>query len=434
MKINQTKNQSNSMRVLWFSNTPSMAAAKVSKNTAGGSWIESLEKEFGNFQEIELGIAFKKPVTQADEIKIEGSNTRYFMVPQYPQNKFRLWLNRCFSRPFSKKSLPHYLKVVEDFEPDVILFFGSEFDYPLIIPKINIPSIIWFQGNLTVYNEMYENGIQIRNTFKFETLKRILKCYTIYHDYQLFKRRVAREKEIFSIAENFIGRTSWDKRVVSIMAPQANYYHSEEALREPFWNHQWTVHQGRKKFVVTTVIRGLLYKGLETIFKSALLLEEALDDEFEWNVIGISEGSAYVKSAKKAAHYNSKNTTVKLLGSKFGNDLVQQLIKADVYVHPSHIENSSNAIQEAMLLGMPVVATNVGGTPSLFEDTKEGILVQSKDPYAMAGALLELHDNPDKAKEMGKNARLFGLERNNNQKICQNLIEIFDKVIKNRKE
>ncbi len=422
------------MRILWFSNTPSLAATKVSKNTHGGSWIESLEKELTTFPDIELAIAFKKPVQRSEEIKVEGSNTRYFMVPQYPMSKIEQWSNRCFARPFSKKSLPHYLKVVETFKPDVILFFGTEFDYPLIIPALHVPSIIWFQGNLTVYNEMYENGIRIRKTLYFESIKRFLKCYTLYHEYQLFLRRVEREKEIFSLAKNFIGRTAWDKRVVRIMAPQANYFHNEEALRESFWKHQWVEHENREKYIVTTVIRGLLYKGLETIYKTAMLLEDTLKEDFEWHVIGISEGSTYVKAARREAKYEKTRTTVKLLGPKFGDELVQQLLKANVYVHPSHIENSSNAIQEAMLLGMPVVATNVGGTQNLFMDNIEGLLVQSKDPFAMAGAILEVLESPEKSKEMGRNARLLGLKRNDNKEICKALMKTFELVIKQNKE
>ncbi len=417
------------MRILWFSNTPSLAAKKVSKNTAGGSWIESLEKELSSFSEIDLAIAFKRMVADVEEIEIEDSKTRYFMVPQYPNSKISKWTSRCFANLHTEKSLPHYLQVVDDFKPDLILFFGTEFDYPMIIPHIKIPSIIWFQGNLTVYNEMYENGVRLKKAFSFETLKRILKCSTVYHEYRLFYKRVQREKQIFKFAENFIGRTAWDKRVVRTMAPQANYYHSEEALRAPFWNHQWTAHSNREKFIVTTVIRGLLYKGLETVYRTSALLEDALGDDFEWQVIGISEGTTYVSAARNVAGYSKKRNGVKLLGSKFGEDLVQQLLNANVYVHPSHIENSSNAVQEAMLLGMPVIATNVGGTPSLFNDGTEGILVQSKDPYAMAGAILELIESPDLANTMGEEARKLGLIRNNNKKICTDLIHTFHQVI-----
>lgn len=422
------------MRILWFSNTPSLASAKVSKNTNGGSWIESLEKELTKFPEIELGIAFKKPVKIPSEIRIEGSNTRYFVVPQYPTYSLNQWSDRLFSRPLSKKSLPHYFKVVEEFSPDIILFFGTEFDYPLIIPELNVPSIIWFQGNLTVYNEMYEKGIRIRKTFYSESLKRFLKCHTMYHEYQSFLKRVKQEKEIFSFAQNFIGRTDWDQRLVSVMAPHANYFHNEEALRECFWKHQWSKNSNRNKYVVTTVIRGLLYKGLETVYKAAILLEKILENNFEWHVIGISEGTTYARAARKEAKYLKANSSVKLLGAKFGDELVKHLLISDIYVHPSHIENSSNAVQEAMLLGMPVIATNVGGTQSLLTDGKEGLLVQSKDPYDLAGAILDFLECPDKAKEFGRNARLRALERNDNRKICEDLITTFNEVIKQNSE
>jgi len=61
-------------------------------------------------------------------------------------------------------------------------------------------------------------------------------------------------------------------------------------------------------------------------------------------------------------------------------------------------------------------------------------LVQSKDPFAMAGAILELLESPEKSKELGHNAHLLGLERNDNKKICKELIEAFNKVIKHYKE
>lgn len=165
-----------------------------------------------------------------------------------------------------------------------------------------------------------------------------------------------------------------------------------------------------------------------------MLLESVLEKDFEWHVIGISEGTAYVKAARRVAKYEKTRSAVKLLGPKFDDDLVQQVLKANVYVHPSHIENSSNAIQEAMLLGMPVVATNVGGTQSLITDKKEGLLVQSNDPYAMAGAILELFRSPEKSKDMGNNARSLALKRNENKKICEDLIETFRNVIKQYKE
>ena len=47
------------MKVLWFTNTPSLGAAYLNENTIGGGWIESLEREITETPNFELGIVFK---------------------------------------------------------------------------------------------------------------------------------------------------------------------------------------------------------------------------------------------------------------------------------------------------------------------------------------------------------------------------------------
>ncbi len=417
------------MRVLWFSNRPPVGV-QLSKKTVGGSWIESLEDELmtNSNLHIELGIVYSQLAKESTEIRSENFSTRYFMVPRDPYGKMRRWVSRFFAGPLSERPLQKYLAIVDDFKPDVILFFGTESDFPLIIPQLKIPSIIWFQGNLNIYQRMFESGIQLRKTLRYETLKDMLMGDTLIHNYLLFKRKVTREKRIFSIAENFIGRTTWDRRVVSVMSPQANYYHCDETMRQIFWEKQWIQWQNRDKFIITTTIRGNLYKGLETVFEACDLLADRLEQQLEWRIIGIAKDTVYVKAARKKANFPRSRTTVKLLGSKSGPELVQELLNADIYVHPSHIENSPNGVQEAMLLGMPVIATNVGGTPSMLTDGMEGLLVQNKDPFALAGAILELYRFPNNAKMMGKNARKLGLLRNDNNKICSDLLDIFDQL------
>ena len=83
-----------------------------------------------------------------------------------------------------------------------------------------------------------------------------------------------------------------------------------------------------------------------------------------------------------------------------------------------------------MLLGMPVVATNVGGTPSLLKDEEEGLLVQSGDSYATAGAVLEILRNQEWAAQMGEKARARGLKRNDRDAICDRVLEIYKDILK----
>ncbi|MFC2149023.1 hypothetical protein ACFLR9_10710, partial [Bacteroidota bacterium] len=169
------------MRVLWFSNTPSLAAKFTKNIEVGSSWVESLEFEMMVHSKIELGIVFKELVKAPKEIWSEDSNTTYFMVPRHPFHKFNRWISRITARRPSQKPLQDYLRIVNDFKPDIVLFFGTESDFPLIIPKLSMPSIIWFQGNLTVYKRMYENGIPVNKTLIHERIQDIIMGNTLVH-------------------------------------------------------------------------------------------------------------------------------------------------------------------------------------------------------------------------------------------------------------
>jgi len=68
----------------------------------------------------------------------------------------------------------------------------------------------------------------------------------------------------------------------------------------------------------------------------------------------------------------------------YRSDVAQILSHAAVSVLPSHSEGLSNTLLESMAAGVPIVATNVGGTPELIEDGVNGILVPPHSPEQLA--------------------------------------------------
>ena len=144
---------------------------------------------------------------------------------------------------------------------------------------------------------------------------------------------------------------------------------------------------------------------------------------------GIPTDDGIVKIIERKMGKFFRDYNIILSGKLQVEELVKNELLADIFIHPSHIDNSPNSVCEAMLLGMPVITTSSGGTGSLLVDKKEGILIQDGDPYSMSGAIIELIKNPEYATELGQNARKRAMERNDPNTIVKNIIQIYSHIL-----
>lgn len=97
----------------------------------------------------------------------------------------------------------------------------------------------------------------------------------------------------------------------------------------------------------------------------------------------------------------SLHRNVSFLGSQ--KDIAPIVSKWDIFVLPSISETFGIVILEAMALGLPVVATKVGGIPDIIDDGKNGLLVQSKDSITLCKAIEKILDHPALAAELKRN-------------------------------
>ena len=97
---------------------------------------------------------------------------------------------------------------------------------------------------------------------------------------------------------------------------------------------------------------------------------------------------------------------VRFAGVADPGDPYPTITQHDVMAIPSlWDENSPLVIHEAQAAGRPVIASNVGGIPELVRDGVDGILFPPGDAQALAQALDDLADQPDKLLEMGRQAK-----------------------------
>ena len=86
-------------------------------------------------------------------------------------------------------------------------------------------------------------------------------------------------------------------------------------------------------------------------------------------------------------------------------DLVPYYTMADLVVMPSHTEGSPNVLLEAMAAGVPIIATAVGGVPEIVENEKQALLVEKRNPAALARAIDQLLNDANMRNRLSEAAR-----------------------------
>jgi glycosyltransferase involved in cell wall biosynthesis len=77
----------------------------------------------------------------------------------------------------------------------------------------------------------------------------------------------------------------------------------------------------------------------------------------------------------------------------------------DIFVNASNADNFPGALVEAACSGLPIVTTRAGGIPDMIRDHENGILVGLNDHEKLAAAVIELTENPERARRLAENAR-----------------------------
>ena len=99
----------------------------------------------------------------------------------------------------------------------------------------------------------------------------------------------------------------------------------------------------------------------------------------------------------------SKNAI--FLGQKNSDEIIKYLSIADIFVNPSYAEGLPTSVLEAGSLGVPIIATDVGGTREIIDDEKNGFLIKPKDVDGLKTKIRLLLNNPSVSNKFSLNIR-----------------------------
>lgn len=112
----------------------------------------------------------------------------------------------------------------------------------------------------------------------------------------------------------------------------------------------------------------------------------------------------YQKYLIKLINKYSLQKKIVFLGDLSAEQMRDRLLKSNVFVLSSSLENSPNSLGEAMILGVPCICSDVGGVRSLIKDRQEGFLYPFDKPQMVEKYIVNVFSDIDTANLISKNA------------------------------
>jgi glycosyltransferase involved in cell wall biosynthesis len=414
------------MRILWFTNTSANAATEFGNKTFGGGWIAALENIVVKENIHQLGICFFYNGTTYKKVTKNGVD--YHGMPYPAQGKITQLLNRQIGKIVDNSS-PYIDTILADFKPDVIQVFGTEMGYGKLLMGKFDKVFFHIQGLLAPYTEaFFPLNISKKDALLHSGISPLIKGLTFYHQYLSYKTRAAREIEVVQHWKYFGGRTEWDRNFVHLINDKAIYFHCDELLREVFFTTEWkkpTTINANSTIHIGTTINPNIYKGLDLIYKVLPLLNRY---NICWHLFGVKEDNPLNITVKKSLGISQADKRIIFHGQVSAETLLTELQQCHFFVHPSYIDNSPNSVCEAMLMGMPVISSSVGGVRSLITNNENGFLFNPHEKFDLAGVISYLIDNYDQAITCAANARVTALKRHDPSTIATTLNNIYNTI------
>ncbi|MFB6648997.1 glycosyltransferase family 4 protein [Bacillus toyonensis] len=419
------------MKILWLTNIPLPEVSLLLNEEVlpFGGWLVNASATLSSTEGVLLSVA--SPDNRINDVKLlRGEKIEYYIFPSVNNSDVNEIRNNQYLE-----------KVIEECNPDIVHIFGTEFTHTLsminVCQKKDIKTVISIQGLVSIYAKHYTSSLptKVQNRYTFRDL---LKQDNIKKQQRGFIKRGEFEIEALRKVKRVIGRTTWDRACSTQINPDVIYHHCDETLREEFYKHRWDIEKIERNSIFLSQgsypIKGLhfmieamhlilkkfpntkLYIGGMDITKSETLKEK----------MKISSYGRYIKELIRKYNLQDKIIFTGLLNEK---QMCERYLRSNVFVCPSSIENSPNSLGEAMILGVPCVASDVGGVSDMLKHKEEGFVYQTDAPYMLAHYVCEIFENEELTLSFSDNSRAHALQTHDPVKNVKRLMDIYEDIL-----
>jgi len=195
-------------------------------------------------------------------------------------------------------------------------------------------------------------------------------------------------------------------------------------------------HPVNGKFKVLFVGRHIERKGICYLIEAAKYLSA---DKFEIRIVGEGDLTEELKAQAAQLEGDKNAASIVFTGKLVAPELAREYREANVFVLPAIVDHKGDTeglgvvLIEAMELGLPIVASDVGGIPDVVVNDESGILVPEKDPVALADAIKHIESDPQYTESLLEGARNRIAEHFTWDNITRRQIEIYEQLANRKK-
>ena len=417
------------MKIMWLCNVPIVKICEALEMDAPvvGGWLNGASRYI---LEGDNTLIYLFPYKE----RVEGKIDNLIYVGYVEKNTYN----------YDNDNENYFKAVIEKFKPDIVHIWGTEFIHSLEMVNaaleigLSDKLIVSIQGLISECAKVYTLGIK-KDALKRKTLRDIIRKDNLIKQKANFEKRGENEKEIIEKVNHVIGRTSWDKRICRAINHNVNYHVCNESLRQGFYTaDEWNYDACRKHSIFCSQ-GNYPIKGFHIAIEAFAVLKQKYPD-LEVRVTGEDYvNQSFLKRQKKPYYYtylrdlivkNGLVSSIKFLGSLDTEKMIQEYQQANVFLSPSLMENSSNSIGEAMMIGTPVVSSDVGGCDSIIDNGRTGILYDVTNVSALARSVDNLFSDIETAKKFSEEERMVAFKRHDGKKNNDTLIAIYNSLQK----
>ena len=423
------------MKILWVVNViiPQVAKDCGLDVSLGGGWVAGGAEYLLKKEDTELVFCFPN-----DDADLTGNvgNLKYYSFAR-----------GAFDR-YSDGAEQRFFEIFNAENPEIIHIFGTEFSFSLA--AVNAAeragmldrTVVGIQGIISEIAKYYFAGLP-RSVINAFTLRDLLKKDNIAGQKKTFERRGAFEIEALKKVKNVIGRTDWDRECVKRINADARYYVCNETLRCEFYSGEWSFENCEKH----SIFVGSCDYPVKGFHRLLLVLPELLKKypDIKVYVTGESPLKAtgfdsfkhrtyYQVYLKKLIKRGGLADKVIFTGGLSAENMKKRLLSSNLFLLCSSIENSPNTLGEAMILGVPCAASNVGGVTTMAEDGKDALIYPFDDNGKMKAQIEKIFDDAELAASLSENAKKRAQKTHSQETNRSRLLEIYREIISGEKE